>query len=61
MLARARTTASLGWVAQRLKMESAADAGHYVWNWQWEEILERVPKRLRSNFKGLGGQGRETE
>lgn len=51
---RERTTAPLGWVSERLVMGGAANAGHYVRNREWGQVLRRVPKGLQRYLKKLG-------
>jgi len=46
-IVRERTTANLTWVAERLMMGGAANAGHYVRNRPWQAIRKRLPVGLR--------------
>jgi REP element-mobilizing transposase RayT len=45
-IVRERTTAPLGWVAKRLGMGGAANAGHYVRKWTWPVLWKRLPEGL---------------
>jgi len=45
-LVRERTTAPLEWVAKRLQMGGAANAGHYVRTRTWKQVRGKIPKAM---------------